>query len=138
MEENNEEQLSQEELENLQHLIGTAPIPEEKHNVHLFLTKVAEADDTRKVANIDEEELGKPKLPVRTNLELALFCKDIADMEDFGNYFEKEAEIILATSLSKEGFLDKLAITTSRNIADVTNIGAPKKKNSGWFKKKNG
>lgn len=130
------EQLTQDEMEQLQHLIGTAPVPEEKHNIHSFLTKVVESEETTKTANLDEEELGKPKLPVRTNLELALFCEEIANMKYFSDYFKKEAEIILATSLSKDATLLKFAITSNRQIGEVLGI-KPKKKNKGLFRKKN-
>jgi len=44
------------------------------------------------------------------------------------------AEIQTATSLSKEGFLMKLSVTSKKEMADVT--PKTKKKNSGWFKKK--
>lgn len=128
------EELSTEELEQLQHLIGTATIPEEKANVHAFLTKVVTETDTSKVANLIDEELGSPKFPVRALQEMALFCYEIADMEYFGDYFKKEAEITLATSLSRDAKLIELAVTSNRQIGEI-----PRKKmkqNKGWFKKK--
>jgi len=105
---------------------------EGKSNVHTFLTAVAKADDTTKVGNLDKDELGMPTLPVRTYKELGVFCNEIADETEWSDYFDKMSEVQLATSLSKEGFLIKAAITTKKELADMT----PKKKNKGWFSKK--
>ena len=50
----------------------------------------------------------------------------------WADYFKKMAEVTTETSLSKEGFLLKMSVTTKKELADVT----PKqKKNKGWFKK---
>lgn len=133
-EEYGQEELSQEEMEQLQHLIGTATIPEEKSNIHIFLTKVVEHEDSTKIANVTDVELGDAKLPVRTQQELALFCSDIANMDWFAEYFKKEAEITLATSLSRDAKLIELAVTSSRQVGEI-----PRKKpkeNKGWFRKK--
>lgn len=129
-----DEQITPQEQEELKQLLGAAAVPDEKHNTHSFLTKVVEEDDTTKVGNLEIEEIGEPKLPQRTLKELALFSKEIANMPEFAEYFNKEAEILTSTSLSKEGFLTKLATITTRQVADITQ--QPKKKNKGWFKKK--
>ena len=89
-------------------------ISQGRHTVHTFLDNVAQADDTTKVGNITPEELGAPTLPVRTYKELAVFCKEVAGMEYFKEYFKKMSEVQTSTSLSKEGFLIKAAITTFR------------------------
>lgn len=113
---------------------GSTPQQEEKYNVHLFLHRVATADDTTKVGNLGETELGNPKYPERTLKELALISNELIENDALADYFAKEAEILTSTSLSKEGFLVRQATTTTRQIADVT-----KKKmtsNKGWFSKK--
>ena len=114
---------------------GTAPTPEEKHSVHSFLYKVATSDDTTKLGNLKEEEVGLPRLPLRTYKELALFCRGVADMDYYADYFDKKAEILTATSLSKDAMLIKLAVVTRREQTNV--LRAPPKENKGWFKKKN-
>lgn len=105
-----------------------------QHNMHSFLTNVVTSDDTTKTGNVSQEELGYSSLPVRTYKELALFCNDIADDDGWGDYFNKMSEIQTSTSLSKEGFLMKIANTIKKELADVTKRT---KKNSGWFKGKN-
>ena len=111
----------------------SAPSPEEKHNVHTFLFRVATADDSTKVANLSAEELGSPTHPVRALKDYRLIAREIMNNEFIAKFFEQEAEDVLATSLSKEGFLDRLAITQTRQIADITK---QKKENKSWFKSK--
>jgi len=118
---------------------GSAMSPEEKQNVFTFLTNVAITKDTTKTAFLrddkDLNEVGIPKLPVRTYHSLALVASDIMNNVYFEAYFKKEAEIIAKTSLSRGGFLTKLAVMQRREIADVT---APRRRKSSksWFKSK--
>ncbi len=128
-----ESEMTTEQAEEFIKSLGVAPIPEEKHSVHSFLHKVATADDTTKLGNLKEEEVGLPRLPLRTYKELALFCKEIANMNYFSNYFNKKAEILTSTSLSKEALLLKLAVVIKREQSNI--IKAPAE-NKGWFKKK--
>lgn len=109
------------------------PVPEEKHNTHLFLHRVATSEDTLKVSNLSDEEVGIPKYPVRTLKNLALISDKIVGNDLYKDYFNAKSEILTASSLSKGGFLVRQATTTTRNIADVSK---EKKKNKGWFRKK--
>lgn len=114
----------------------SAPIPDEKQNVHKFLHDVAESFDTTKTGYLKEEEIGTPINPVRTLKGIALICEDIIDNPLFANHFKNEAEILTSTSLSKDAKLLELAVTTTRQIADVTKKS--RKENKSWFKKKGG
>ena len=125
-----DEELTQEDVEALKKFL---PVPEEKYNVHLFLHRVATADDTTKVGFLKEEELGEPKYPVRSAKEFALIAEQIIGNDYIKDYFNKIAEITTASSLSKDGFLIRQATTTTRQIADISKL---RKKNKGWFKKK--
>jgi len=128
--------LTDEEIaEKMSEIIGAIPMKEETQNVHTFLYNVATARDTTKTGNISVEELGMPILPVRTYKELALFCGEVANMGYFSDYFNKKAEIVTSTSLSKEAKLLDLAVVNRREVADVTK--QPPKPNKGWFKPKN-
>lgn len=130
-----DETLTTEEKQVLQEYLGYgAPIPEEKHNAHSFINKVASEDDTTKVGNLTQEEVGEPKLPLRTLKELALISDKIIGNDDFKKYFLEKGEILTATSLSKDAKLITLAVIQKRQIEDVTKST---KKNKGWFKKKN-
>ena len=128
-------QISEEELAGMiqKAIAGTTPMPEEKQNVHTFLTNIAVADDTTKIGYLKDEELGMPVLPTRSDKSLALWSEQIMDNFFFKDYFEKESEITTSTSLSRDGFLVKQATLQKREIADVTK---PRKENKGWFKPK--
>jgi hypothetical protein len=123
--------LSNEEMQELSKLVNTANIQEEKSNIHNFLLKVVQTNDTTKVANLTEEELGVAKFPVRTLQELSLFSDEIGNMPYFSSYFKKEGEIILATSLSRDAKLLDSAITTSKQVGGIPT--KTRKKNKGWF-----
>lgn len=109
---------------------------ESKQTLHSFFSKVIKSKSTTKVGNLSEEELGTPKLPERTYLELEAFCSEIADDDSFSEYFKRIAEIQTASSLSKDGFLMKLAVTMKKELADMSPTKG--KVNGGWFKKKGG
>ena len=132
-----DEGLTQEEQEALADLdeLGKGygyPQPEDKQNIYNYFKKVIAMLDNTKTANLTDDELGVAKIPVRTNQELALYCEKMG-MKGFADYFKNEAQILLATSLSREGFLDKLAVTQKRESEFKTK--APKV-NKGWFQKK--
>lgn len=126
--------LTIEEEKQLKDILGFgAPIPEEKHNVHSFLNKVATADDTTKVGNLTEEELGAPSKTLRTYEEMALISDKLMDNKLLSDYYNAKSEIITATSLSKNAKLINLAVVQKRIVEDETK---PRKENAGWFKKK--
>jgi len=129
-----EGEMTQEEMDaRIDSLIGTAPLPEERQNVHTFLHNVAIAKDTTKLGYLTEDEIGLPKLPLRTYKELALFCKKVLDKPYFESYFKAKGDILTATSLSREGKLINLAVTTTRQVTGVP-AEKPRKENKGWFK----
>jgi len=107
-----------------------------KQNIHSFLTNVIKTGDTTKVGNLTQDELGLPKLPVRTLKELELFCEDIYQDDGWADYFKKLSEIQTSTSLSKDAIVLRLSVTQKKELADVTPKN--KKTNKGWFKKKGG
>ena len=128
------EELTPEEKKALSEYLGFgAAAPEEKHNVHSFLYKVATSDDTTKVGNLTIDEIGMPHINLRTYKELALISGKIMDNEFLEKYYQAKGEIITATSLSKDAKLINLAVLQKRQIEDVTK---PRVQNSGWFKKK--
>ena len=89
------------------------PEQEEKHNLIAFFRHILEQDFNAKTANLTEEELGFAKIPVRTNMEIANYCR-MMGMGGFAEAFMDDAQITLSTSLSRGGFLPKLAVTTQK------------------------
>ena len=130
-----EEQLTPEEQQLLEEAIksyGPAQ-PEEKHNVHVFLNKVATSNDTTKTGNLTSEEIGFTPYSLRTYKKLALTSEKLCNDDIWADYFKANGEILTATSLSKDAKLITLAVIQRRELADVTS--QPRKENKGWFKK---
>lgn len=129
--------LTPEEKEELQKYLGSygAPTPDPKHNVHTFLDMIARAKDTSKLGNLKDEELGIMSHTVRANKVAHLIANEIIGDKELADYYAKKSEITTATSLSRGGFLPKLAVITKKEstVADLT---PEKKENKGWFKKK--
>ena len=106
-----------------------------QQNVHSFFTKVIQNQDTTKIGNLTQDELGIPKVPIRTMKELQLLSEDILEDDSWGDYFKKLSEIQTSTSLSKDALLLRLSVTQKKELADTTPKDKPKE-NKGWFKKK--
>ena len=111
---------------------------DERHNVFTFLNNVATAADTTKTGFLrddkDLNEIGVPKLPVRSFHSLALISDKIMGNDYFKDYFLSEAEIITKTSLSRNAKLIGLAVLQKREVADVSR--RHQTQNKSWFKKK--
>ena len=106
---------------------------EDKPSKHNFLTTVLNNPSTLRTGNLTAEEVGILKLPVRTIKECELMSRSLVGDDVWASYFEKEAEIMTGTSLSKEGFFMNLAALEKRELSDKTNRRKP---SSSWFKKK--
>lgn len=104
----------------------------DERGIDFFFLEVVRAKDSKKVGNLNKEELGLPPLPVRTLLDLANDCDKIPSMSSFAKDFKTQAENILATSLSKEGFLIKARITQKKEFLDKEK----KKVKKGFFNRK--
>lgn len=107
---------------------------QEEKGIDNFFLEIIRADDTTKVGNLRVDgkidELGIPQLPIRTLKELQHDCELIPSMSSFTTHFKQTAEDVLATSLSREGFLIKARITQKKEFLDKEK---KKKKTSGLF-----
>lgn len=135
-EEQRDEELSDEEaiFKIAQAMKDNAPSAEDKHTVHTFLNNIALAKDSKKVANLRDDkemnELGVPVHNVRGTLEMSRISGSIMGNDYFKEWFNQEAESILATSLSREGFLVRQGTTQTKQVADITKRRTI---NKGWF-----
>jgi len=105
----------------------------EEKGIDNFFLEIIREDDTTKVGNLTKEELGIPMLPVRTLKELEYDSRLIPSMSAFVNYFKAQSENILATSLSRDGFLIKARITQKKELIDKDKR---KERTKGLFGKK--
>lgn len=114
------EELTDEEVQLLEELgLGSTPKSSDKNDAFTFFKYVLRLKNTIKTGNLTETELGVAEFPVRTSKWLALFSESMGN-KGFAKLFDGEAEIITASSLSRKGFLPKLAVTTNK----VTTVGS--------------
>lgn len=118
------EQAQRNELEEFYRRFGV-----EEKGIDNFFLEIVRATDTTKIGNLTKDELGTPQLPVRTLKDLKNDCDLIPSMSSFATSFSKTSEDILATSLSKEGFLIKMRVTQKKEFLDK----AKKKVKTGLF-----
>lgn len=106
-----------------------APEPEERHNQYTFLHRAAYGEgDTVRTTHLNEFELGKPLLSVRTLLDLHHISRFYLD-ELFHNmnldpnkenkiatYFYNKTQNITSSGMSKDGFTMNLNSTKRMDI----------------------
>jgi len=90
----------------------------EEKGIDNFFLEIIRNDDSLKLGNLTQDEIGLPQLPVRTLVELADDCENIPSMSSFVDDFRKQAQNMIASSLSKEGFLIKARITQKKELLD--------------------
>jgi len=112
------------------------PQEPQKNNPIAFFRQLLTTKSNIKSANLSEDELGSVRIPVRTNLEISEYCKAM-NMNAFANCFKRDAQIILGTSLSRDGFLVKTSVTSTRESrTEMTKKGQSQVKR-GWFNPRN-
>lgn len=121
------------ELENYIKDYGN-PVSEQKHNAHSILHEVLTSTNTLKTGNLSEIEVGAIRLPVRTVQEFSLISDKLCEDSIMKEYFDKESEIITASSLSKDAKLITLAVIQKKEW--MTSSKPAQKQNKSWFKKK--
>jgi hypothetical protein len=130
-----ESELTPDEMEALEELGYGYPKPEEKQNIFSFFKRILIMKDTTRVANLTSDELGLVKVPTRTNLNISLYAKAMG-LSGLAEYFKQEALVSSDTSLGKEGFLDKLAVTQKREMESKTRAPPSESQKRSWFKRK--
>lgn len=89
----------------------STPSYEKKDDLYSLFWKVVKTRDSSKVGNLKSNELGMLNITVRDAQKIALLA-DTLNHPGFADFFRKQAEIILATSASKDGWLPNLFVTT--------------------------
>ena len=117
------------EAEDLKEFIRTIG---EERGIDNFFLEIIRNDDSLKLGNLTQDEIGLSQLPIRTLIELANDCEDIPSMSAFVKDFRKQAQIMIESSLSKEGFLIKARITQKKELLDTDKR---KRKRKGLFGK---
>lgn len=101
--------------------VDWAEVPEQKRQESLYrlFQQVWKAEDSSKVANLTNAELGKAVMSVRDAQHLALLAETFRHPK-FARFFKDSGEIVLATSASRKGWFAELFVSqkkfTSRSV----------------------
>jgi len=113
----------------------SSPSPEKKDSTLVLFRELISAVDSRKFGNLENKELGTAAMSVRDQLDIANYL-EAEGLDKLSNYFEKKAEIIFATSLSKRGKLIDNIITQIKKEQKVKDSAPIEKKGFFNFGKK--
>ena len=102
---------------------GNYPEAVPRESIFTFFRHLLSITDSSKVANLDKRELGMLDLSVRNSEHLAGIGYMLHN-KSYGDFFMKKAEITLATSMSKKGWLPELVVSqkkfSSRTVQPVS------------------
>ncbi len=107
----------------------------DEKGIDAFFLQIMKEDSLNKqvkVGNLTEEELGTPFLPIRTLMDLSNDCDKISSLSSLKKDFETQAQNMVISSLSKEGFFIKARITQKKELLD----NKKKRIRKGLFQKK--
>ena len=89
------------------------PAYEKKDDLFSLFWKMVNKADSSKIANLNKVELGMLNLSVRDCQKISLLA-DTLGHKGFAKFFKAQGELIASTSLSKEGFLPQIVVTSRR------------------------
>ena len=92
---------------------GSYPGAPERDSIFTFFSKVLGLKDSSKVGNLDRRELGMLDLSVRNCEYLANLGEQLHN-KSYQHFFMNKAEITLATSMSKKGWLPELVVSQKK------------------------
>jgi hypothetical protein len=99
-----------------------APSPIRKDDLYSLFWKVIKIQDSSKVGHLSKEELGMFNISVRDLQKIKLLSYALGH-KHFGDFWAKQAEIVLATSSSKDGWLPELFVSSKQQKTKSRRIG---------------
>lgn len=105
-----EKQINELEASGLDEEMAGFAKPSMKDGIYKFFRELLHTKDSKKIGNLREEEIGKVRMGVRHYLDLALYA-EAENLNKVGDYLRAKGENILATSMSRKGFLSQLFVT---------------------------
>ena len=139
-----EQGFSDQEMDKMEHMdemqeeqmFGNYPTPQSREGIFSFFRHILGIKDSSKVGNLDKWELGKLDLSVR-NCEYLAKLGGTLHNKSFDQFFMQKAEITLATSMSKKGWLPELVVSQKRfsqRSVQPVNMPSTQQKSGGFFK----
>ena len=92
---------------------GAYPGATPRESIFTFFRHILGIKDSSKVANLDRRELGMLDLSVRNSEHLAKLGKMLHN-KSYDDFFMTKAEITLATSMAKKGWLSELVVSQKK------------------------
>ena len=92
---------------------GSYPNPMPRESIFTFFKHILGIQDSSKVGNLDKRELGMLDLSVRNSEHLGKLGYMLHN-KSYGDFFMNKAEITLATSMSKKGWLSELVVSQKK------------------------
>jgi len=92
---------------------GSYPGEKRLESIFTFFRHVLGIKDSSKVGNLDRRELGMLDLSVR-NCEYLAKLGNLLHNKSYNEFFMAKAEITLATSMSKKGWLPELVVSQKK------------------------
>ena len=92
---------------------GSYPNPMPRESIFTFFKHILGIRDSSKVGNLDRRELGMLDLSVRNSEHLGKLGYMLHN-KSYGDFFMNKAEITLATSMSKKGWLSELVVSQKK------------------------
>ena len=92
---------------------GSYPNAPQRESIFTFFKHILGIKDSSKVANLDRRELGMLDLSVRNSEHLAKLGTMLHN-KSYNDFFMGKAEITLATSMSKKGWLPELVVSQKK------------------------
>lgn len=112
---------------------GTMPEQNRRESLFSFFKHIIGIKDSSKVANLDKLELGRLDLSVR-NCEYLAKLGNVLHNKSFNEFFMAKAEITLATSMSKKGWLPELIVSQKRfTQRSVQPVAIPPQQKKGFL-----
>lgn len=136
-----EEEVTDEEIERLEDELKQleskdssygSPSASQKDSLFRFFRTILSTKDTTRIGNVTGTEIGISDLSVRGWKRIALYARK-EGLDDVASYLDGQAEIMTATSMSKDGFWSKNFVTQIKKEQKVKESTQERKK---WFQKK--
>ena len=96
----------------------------DKDDLYSLFWKVVKTGESSKVGNLDMKELGLLNISVRDCQKIALLAITL-EHPGFATFFRRQAELILATSASKDGWLPNLFVSQHMRKSSTKMKGEP-------------
>lgn len=114
-----------------------SPTPKKKDSTLVLFRELIQANTSTKFGNLGKDELGRPRMNVRDQLDLAGYF-DGEGLDKLGNYYRNKAEITFSSSMSKKGWFGNLIVTQIKKEQKVTKEPSDQVKKNIFGKPKSG